>query len=178
MEETSDLKAMMNDYWDASAASKKSEQDTDEQTHQRKDHRRKNARRACSWVRKRDHKKKMVRRFLSMNPAYDFSKSAGLRPEPAIWLSCSHFNGDTFFDPMLTYSINPYYHIYLSSRGNLRIYHGSISFDHGSFALGRKNRDAKKKTNKLLRKIRSDEDMIHCSSVCKKIGRTPRDYIW
>ncbi len=134
--------------------------------------------RPCSWVRKRAHKKKMVRRFLSMNPAYDYSRSSGMRPEPAIWLNSFFVHNNTYYDPMLTYCINPYYHIYLSPRGNLRIYHGAIDFDHGRFAMGHKNLNAKKKTNNILRRIKSDEEMIHSASVYRKLGRIPGDFIW
>lgn len=168
MEETFDPAAMTDVYGDDSAAGEKADKSV----------RRTGSCRPCSWIRKRNHKKKIIRRFLSMNPAYDFSGLIGIRPEPAIWLNSFCVGETEDYDPMLTYNINPYYHIYLSPRGDLRIYHGDISFEHGSYAMGHRNRGAKKKTNKILRRIASDEEMIHSASVYRKMGRIPRDFIW
>ncbi len=178
MNDSSDLMAMMDYYWDVPTVINKMEQDECKQKEDKNPVLRTGSNRPCSWIRKRAHKKKMVRKFLSMNPAYDYSNSTGMSTEPAIWLNSFLVDNNTCYDPMLTYCINPYYHVYLSTRGNLRIYHGSIAFEHGRFAMGHKNRNAKKKTNKILRRINSDEDMIHSSSVCKKLGKIPKDFIW
>ena len=174
MEEFSDFSVLLDQHWDDSAVTEKTEQD-DVQHEETVNHSQQYSRRPCSWIRKRNHKKKMVRRFLSMNPAYDYSKMQGIRPEPSVWLNSFCMDAKGYYDPMLTYGINPYYHIYLSPRGDLRIYHGVISFDHGWMAMANKNPCTKKKTNKTLRRITSDDDMIHGSY--RKYG-IPGDFIW
>ena len=175
MEETFDLSAVMDDYWDDSAVLEKLELNEEECKEKSKHAPLAKSERPCSWIRKRNHKKKMVRRFLSMNPAYDFSDAHGIRATPAIWLNSFFMDDIRCYDPMLTYVINPYNHIYLSPRGDLRIYHGAVSFDHGWFAMARKNPCTKRKTNKALRRIASDEEMIHSSY--RKYG-IPGDFIW
>ncbi len=87
MNDSSDLIAMMDNYWDVPTVINKMEQDENKQKEDKNPVLRTGSNRPCSWIRKRAHKKKMVRKFLSMNPAYDYSNVAGMRPEPAIWLN-------------------------------------------------------------------------------------------
>lgn len=119
-----------------------------------------------AWVEKRNYKKKMVRCFLSINPDMDYSKLGGARCSPAIYLCFPDYNDGDFYDPKKTYSFNPHSRIYLSPRGDLRKYHGAVSPCRGSYALGRKNKDVSRITNRRLRHLETD----------KKITRTAKSF--
>lgn len=132
----------------------------------------------CSWVKKREHKKKMVRRFLTINPDMDYSKLCGMRCSPAIYLCFPSYNDGDYYDPKMTYSFNPYTRVFLSLRGDLRKYHGAAFPIRGSYALGSKDKDAAKITNRRIRRHALDEDMSSSYSYCKKLYGPLIDEIW
>lgn len=132
----------------------------------------------CSWVKKRKHKKKMVRRFLTINPDMDYSKLCGMRCSPAIYLCFPSYNEGEYYDPKMTYSFNPYTRVFLSLRGDLRKYHGVAFPIRGSYALGSKDKDAAKITNRRIRRHALDEDMSSSYSYCKKLYGPLIDEIW
>lgn len=132
----------------------------------------------CSWVRKRKHKKKMVRRFLTINPDMDYSKLHGMRCSPAIYLCFPTYNEGDFYDPKMTYSFNPYTRVFLSLRGDLRKYHGAAFPIRGSYALGAKDKNAAKITNRRIRHLALDDNMSNNYSYCKKLYGSLIDEIW
>lgn len=132
----------------------------------------------CSWVKNRKHKKKMVRRFLTINPDMDYSKLYGMRCSPAIYLCFPSYNDGNYYDPKMTYSFNPYTRVFLSLRGDLRKYHGAAFPIRGSYALGAKDRDAAKITNRRIRRHALDEETVGSYSYCKKLYGPLIDEIW
>lgn len=94
----------------------------------------------CAWIKKRNYKKKIVRRFLSINPDMDYSMLGDTRCSPAIYLCFPDYNNGNFYDPKMTYSFNPHNRIFLSPRGDLSKYHGTVSPYCGSYALEHKDR--------------------------------------
>lgn len=132
----------------------------------------------CSWVKKREYKKKLVRRFLSINPDMDYSKRHGMRCSPAIYLCFPTYNDGDFYDPKMTYSFNPYTRVFLSLRGDLRKYHGAAFPIRSSYALGPKDKDAAKITNRRIRRHALDEDMCRSYSYYKKLYGPLIDEIW
>lgn len=136
------------------------------------------ARSVCSWVKKREYKKKLVHRFLSINPDMDYSKWHGTRCSPAIYLCFPTCDDGDFYDPKMTYSFNPYTRVFLSLRGDLRKYHGAVFPIRGSYALGPKDKDAAKITNRRIRRHALDEDMSRSYSYYKKLYSPLIDEIW
>lgn len=134
--------------------------------------------RVNSWVRKRNYKKKMIRRFLSINPDMDYSKFCGTSCSPAIYLCIPSFNDGDYYDPKMTYNFNPYEKIFLSPRGDLRKYHGAVYPVRGSYALGHKDKDNAKITNRRIRHQEIDEEMINNHSYNKKVYGPLVDRIW
>lgn len=132
----------------------------------------------CSWVKKRKYKKKLVRRFLNINPDMDYSKLHGMRCSPAIYLCFPDYNNGDFYDPKMTYSFNPYTRVFLSLRGDLRKYHGAAFPSRSSYALGPKDKDAAKITNRRIRRRALNEDMSSSYSYCKKLYGPLIDEIW
>ena len=122
----------------------------------------------CSWVKKRKYKKKMVRRFLTINPDMDYSKLYGMRCSSAIYLCLPEYHNGDFYDPKMTYSFNPYTRVFLSLRGDLRKYRGAAFPVRGSYALGSKDKDAARITNRRIRRHALDDEMSSSSySYCK-----------
>ena len=138
----------------------------------------KKARSVCSWVKKRKYKKKLIRRFLTINPDMDYTKLRGMRCSPAIYLCFPDYNNGDFYDPKMTYSFNPYTRVFLSLRGDLRKYHGAAFPSRSSYALGPKDKDAAKITNRRIRRHSLDEDMSSSYSYCKKHYGPLIDEIW
>lgn len=132
----------------------------------------------CSWVKKRKHKKKMVRRFLTINPDMDYAKLYGMRCSPAIYLCVSSYNEGDYYDPKITYSFNPYTRVFLSLRGDLWKYHGAAFPIRSSYALGSKDRDASKITNRRIRHHALDDETVRSYSYCKKLYGPLIDEIW
>lgn len=139
---------------------------------------RKSNRSYCSWVKKRNYKKKMVRRFLTINPDMDYSKVEGMRCTPVIWIRHFYYNDGDYYDPKMTYSINPYTRVFLSLRGDLRKYHGLVSYSHYSIALGPKEKDTAKITNRRIRHHALDEEASSNYSYCKKLYGPLVDQTW
>lgn len=126
---------------------------------------------SSSWIKKRKYKKKLVRRFLSVNPDMDYSQSHGTRCNPALYcyyLSCN--DGDAY-DPKMSYNLNPYTRVFLSVRGDLRKYHGSVYPMRSCYALERKDKSTARMTNRRIRYHALDEETISgCSySYYKKL---------
>ena len=132
----------------------------------------------CSWVKKRKYKKKMVRQFLSINPDMDFSKHPGMRCSRGIYLCFPAYDDGDFYDPRMTYSFNSYTRVFLSLRGDLRKYHGAAFPFRDSYALGPKDKDVAKITNRRIRHHALDEDMSSNYSYCKKLYGPLIDEIW
>lgn len=134
--------------------------------------------RGNAWTRERAHKKKMVRQFLSMNPAMDYSHLYGMRCAEGIYIHWPHISDGEYFDSKTTYCINPYTKIFLSSRGDLRRYRGNISYLRtGSFTLANKDKNVPRLTNKRIRKIPIDDGIASFSYYKKAFG--PRiDDLW
>lgn len=131
-----------------------------------------------SWNRKRQYKKKLVRRFLSMNPAMDYSNMAGQNCAEAIYINYPHvFNGE-YHDHRLEYTLNPYTKIFLSPRGDLRVYHGNISYIHGSYTLANKDKNVQRITNKRIRKADMEDISTVDFSYCKKRYGPWVDDLW
>ena len=139
---------------------------------------RKAPRRACSWVRKRRFKKKMVRRFLSINPDLDYSGLCGTDCRPGIWLRIPSYEDDGFYDPRMIYLFNTYTKVFLSPRGDLRKYHGDVFPDGSSYALGRKDKDAAKITNRRIRRHANDAEPVGSYSFCRKLYGPLIDEVW
>lgn len=133
---------------------------------------------ACAWVRNRNHKKKLIRRFLSINPDMDYSKLSGTRCEPAIYLCFPEFNDGKFFDPKMEYNFNPYSRVFLSPRGDIRKYHGEVSPCRGSFALGRKEKEVSRITNRRIRHLNASDELPTSHSYCKKLYGPLKDDLW
>lgn len=133
---------------------------------------------ACAWVRNRNYKKKLIRRFLSINPDMDFSKLPGTHCEPAIYLYFPRFENNSYHDPKMNYNFNPYNRIFLSPRGDLRKYHGEVSPCRGCFALGRKEKDASKITNRRIRYLDAFDELPANHSYCKKLYGPMKDDLW
>ena len=136
------------------------------------------SRNVCSWIKKRKHKKKMVRRFLSINPDMDYAQLHGMRCEPAIYLCIPSYNEGDYYDPKITYSFNPYTRVFLSLRGDLRKYHGAAFPIRSSYALGPKDKDAAKITNRRIRHRALDDETVGSYSYCKKLYGPLIDEIW
>lgn len=136
--------------------------------------------RNCAWIRNRSYKKKIVRRFLSMNPAMDYSTMKGIcHIHNGIYLNYACYNHDdsSFYDPHVNYCLNPYSRIYLTHRGNLRMMHGDLFRIRTSFALGYTKKVAIKCMNRRLRKTEFTEG-IPSYSFCKKYYCPMIDEIW
>ena len=122
----------------------------------------------------------MVRRFLSMNPAMDYSAMKGLYHfNKGIYLNsaCYDLDNASFYDPHVNYCLNPYTRVYLTYRGDLRIMHGDIFRIGTSFALGYTKKKAIKCMNRKLRKAEFF-DGIPSYSFCKKYYCPMIDEIW
>ena len=117
--------------------------------------------RDCSWIRNRKHKKKLISRFLSLNPTMDYTHFYGCRPEEG-WYFCTDSKGE--------YDINPFSHVYLSQRGDIRVLHGTIlSFDKAFFLSSRKEiKTRARATNRKIRHAKINEDMSLQYSFYKK----------
>ena len=126
--------------------------------------------RECSWVRKRSYKKRLVRRFLSVNPDKVYTKEDG----NTYMHNCLYFcrplwhEGD-FHDPNVDYIFNPYSHVYLSPRGDIRKWNGTIyGGSTRAFFLGTKDSWASRITNRRIRH-QPIEDVNHSYSFYKKM---------
>lgn len=142
---------------------------------------RKNVRGECAWERKRRYKKRMVRRFLSMNPAMDYSRIKGHGCPDGIYLDFRDPADEDYKSPRKSYWINPYTRIYISPRGDLRKYNGDMLYDRsGDFALcsGYKN-TAKKMTNRRIRRVPVDAE-LPTSESCRRKAYGPRkdEFFW
>ncbi len=127
--------------------------------------------RDCSWARKRKHKKKLYRKFLSGNPDLNIPSLNGMRACGAIYLNSSTFyEGYGFYDSRQNYDFNCTNNIYLSQRGDLRIFHGlSFPVASGSFALSKKDKNVVKITNRRIRQNCKNEDDLSSFSRLKKL---------
>ena len=121
-----------------------------------------------AWVRKRLYKKKMVRRFLDLNPSMNYSQLCGTDCRRGIY-QFDHNLDDDVYDSYPLYCLNRNNHIFLSVRGDLRIYHGAL-FSHGIFnyTMGGRN-DIRKITNRRLRKLPFDAEGASNYAFCKKL---------
>lgn len=108
----------------------------------------------------------------------DYSKWHGTRCSPAIYLCFPTCDDGDFYDPKMTYSFIPYTRVFLSLRGDLRKYHGAVFPIRGSYALGPKDKDAAKITNRRIRRHALDEDMSRSYSYYKKLYSPLIDEIW
>lgn len=122
-----------------------------------------------AWQRNRSYKEKLVRRFLSMNPSMDYSDFRGMRCSQAIYLHFPQDDNGEYVDHRMSYCINPYTKVFLSRRGDLRVYHGNISYIRGSFTLANKDKMIQKITNKRIRKANAGEETICTFSYQKKL---------
>lgn len=131
-----------------------------------------------SWIKKREFKKKMVRRFLTINPGMDYSKLYGDRCVPAIYICTPNYNNGDYYDPRVTYSFNPYTHVFLSRRGDIRKYHGVVSVDRNIYVLSRRDKTVTKAVNRKIRHMSIDEDASVYNAVYKKIYGNFINGIW
>lgn len=136
--------------------------------------------RESAWVKNYRYKKKIRRKFLSVNPAMNIDELAGMKCSEAIYVNWPTFENGKFHDARLEYCINPYEKIFLSKRGDLRVYHGNIFYHRsGSFTLVNKDAYVAKLTNKRIRNdaISEEESLKHYSFYKKCYG--PRvDDLW
>lgn len=131
-----------------------------------------------SWSRKRMHKKKMVRRFLTMNPAMDFSNMAGQNCRQAIYIHSPRVFDGEYQDHRTEYALNPYTKVFLSPRGDLRVYHGNISYIRGSYTLANKDKTLQRVTNRRIRKAALEDVTATNFSYCKKCYGPWVDDLW
>lgn len=131
-----------------------------------------------AWNRKRQHKKKMVRRFLTMNPAMDFSNMAGQNCREAIYINYPHVFDGAYQDHRMEYALNPYTKVFLSPRGDLRVYHGNISYIRGSYTLANKDKSLQRVTNRRIRKAAMEDITATNFSYCKKRYGPWVDDLW
>jgi len=68
--------------------------------------------------------------------------------------------------------------VFLSLRGDLRKFHGAAFPIRSSYALGPKDKDAAKITNRRIRRHALDEDMCRSYSYYKKLYGPLIDEIW
>ena len=153
----------------------KCEDDRETKAHKKNAIRRK---REDAWSRKRSHKKKMVRRFLSMNPAMDYSEFGGTSRGNGIYVSDSGASDGKYRNARTQYCMNPYTKVYLSPRGDLRVYHGNVSYIRGSFTLVKKDKMQQKLTNKRIRMERITEESGGSYSYKKKLFGPEDDDLW
>lgn len=104
----------------------------------------------CSWMEKRSYKKRLVRRFLSINLAMDYSRFYGTRCRPGIYIAWLPWDDDSDYY-QTDYEINPYSKIFLSRRGDLRKYRGVIKGGINGYALAGKDKLASRITNRRIR---------------------------
>ena len=131
-----------------------------------------------AWNRKRHYKKKMVRRFLTMNPAMDFSNMAGQNCRQAIYIHYPNVFDGEYQDPRMEYALNPYTKVFLSPRGDLRVYHGNISYIRGSYTLANKDKSLQRVTNRRIRKASMEDIATTNFSYCKKCYGPWVDDLW
>ncbi len=118
-----------------------------------------NMRTTSSYVEKRLNKKKLVRRFLSMNPAMDFSINKGTDCINADVLTNPEYKEDGFYDPWKNYNFNTYCNIFISRRGDLRVYHGTAKrYRSGIYIIETRDRESQKVTNRRIRHLLIDVD--------------------
>lgn len=130
------------------------------------------------WSRKRKHKKKMVRRFLSMNPAMDYSNMFGQNCRQAIYIHYPRVFDGEYQDHRMEYALNPYTKVFLSPRGDLRVYHGNISYIRGSYTLANKDKSLQRVTNRRIRKASMEDIATTSFSYCKKCYGPWVDDLW
>ena len=123
----------------------------------------------CSWVKKRNYKKKMVRRFLSVNPDRVYSKDDGDSYYVAYVLNVASWYDEEFYDPKEHYSFNPYSHVYLSPRGDIRKWNGKISGTLTCFLLDTSVKWARDITNRRIRHAPIGEESNYSYSWYKKM---------
>lgn len=130
--------------------------------------------RDCSWVKKRHYKKKLIRRFLTIDPAQDFSKVIGTRCEAAVFWEIKKWEDK---NSSRVSPFNPYTKTFKSPRGDIRVYHGKIEdINKNHFNTNRKNRCVKHLKHKRIRSFKVDEDGGLSYGYVKKVC-TPNDKI-
>lgn len=135
-------------------------------------------RETCSWIEKRNYKKKLVRRFLSLNPAMDYSEIEGTFCKQGIYINTAQYNDDGYYDPGCQYNFNVYNRIYLTPHGFLRKYHGVISYERIGYALGCKDKSFSKKVNRKIRYRSIDDEKSCAESIYKKYHGIMKRGIW
>lgn len=130
-----------------------------------------------SWIEKRNHKKHMVRLFLTVNSAMDYSRICGTGCGTGIHICTPGIIDGESFDPKTSYAFNLYSHIFLSPRGDLRKYHGDIFPIRSSYALGNKDKDIPKLTNRRIRYSDNTDSTVRYSYY-KKLYAPLVDTIW
>ncbi|MDO5435543.1 MAG: hypothetical protein Q4G19_04160 [Clostridia bacterium] len=105
-------------------------------------------------IRNRAYRNRLRRRFLSMNPAMKTGRTKGMSCVEAIYAFYPEYTENGFFDPRLDYVFNPYEKLYISRRGDIRKYHGNVSYDHryGVFSLAKKDAYVTRLTNRRIRR--------------------------
>ena len=77
--------------------------------------------RPCAWVRKHEHKKRMRRKYMLMHHQGDSQGEKGMQLRDAIYCAWDITDWRTHG------YVNYHQHLYLSARGDIRVYHGSIT---------------------------------------------------
>lgn len=132
-----------------------------------------------SWAKKHNHKGKMRRRFLPMNPAMDMKQLPGMKCSQAIYTNFMPFYEGKFHDARMEYCINPYERIFLSQRGDLRVYHGIISCHRSNcFSLANKDTYVARLTNRRLRRERISDDEASAHSSYYRKRYSPLVDLW
>lgn len=108
----------------------------------------------------------------------DYSKLYGMRCSPAIYLCFPSYNDGDYYDPKMTYSFNPYTRVFSLCGGDLRKYHDAAFPIRSSYALGPKDRDAAKITNRRIRRHALEEEIPRSYFYCKKLYGPLIDEIW
>ena len=122
----------------------------------------------CAWVKKRHYKKKLVRKFLSVNPAMDYTKNTGTYCRNAIYVDIPFYEGEYLYWKM-AYNFNPYTKVFLSVHGDLRKYYGPVLSVRGTYGLGFRGMDFSQITNRRIRHCPVDRDVPTSYACCKKV---------
>ena len=77
--------------------------------------------RPCAWVRKNEHRKKLKRKYRIMHHWGNSQAKKGIQLQNIIYVDCDDTDWRTHG------FINYHQHLYLSSRGDIRVIHGSIT---------------------------------------------------
>lgn len=113
----------------------------------------------------------MIRRFLTINPGMDLENASGQHCSSGVYISIHWYYEDSgLYDPRMEHGFNYYTKVFLSPRGVLRKYYGTVVWHcRDSFELTRKDVNVAKLTNRRIRYHANDEEVSKRYSYYKKL---------